>query len=525
MLNSVRRQSAQGMTQATRIQHYEVLEVLSQQPLETIYLVNDSQASHRSRCVVYAFVCPRASLIKHFEAAARDLRQLGQHARIPQVLAFWHEAGKFYVVREWVEGHRLSEEITPNKRLSESYVIKLLQDTLESLVAIHKHRYAHQNLQPNSLIRQTSTGRLFLTDFGAIRRLSASKMSPNGQLTSPIVAGNPDYVAPEQRYGEGQLASDLYSLGLIAIAALTGRSPGNLPRDPVTAQVRWRDNVTASQSLMTFLDRLLQPQPRDRFPSAKAAWESLGVMHTKLRVANDSKMATVPVAPGLQRKAVSHLSSRLTQSPTHSIAIPPRYLRRLFVGSLLGLLTLGIGVKSFQWGSYQIFLLQQKAQDWRPSLPSFSFPSVSLPWGQEGYPEASAKDLTNLLEDGSIQLQPTAAQAFWQMASAAKADGVRLYPLSGYLSHQALKQRSSDAAWLRASDYPTGYAVDIADLDAAESTDRQPTFEQTQAFNWLQQNAASYGFELSFPEGSADYEPWHWRYVGDEESEQLFKAK
>ncbi|MEM8808025.1 MAG: D-alanyl-D-alanine carboxypeptidase family protein [Cyanobacteria bacterium P01_G01_bin.38] len=525
MLISVQRKSAQGMTQSTLIQHYEVIKVLSQQPLETVYLVNDSQATHRARCVLYAFACPYANLVKHFERAARELRQLGEHAHIPQVLAFWHEAGKFYVVREWVEGHRLSEEITPNKRLSESYVIKLLQDALEILTFVHKHRYAHQNLQPSSLIRQNSTGKLFLSDFGAIRRLSASKISAEGQLTSPVVAGNPDYIAPEQQYGEPVLASDLYSLGLIAIAALTGQSPSNLPRDPVSAQVRWRERVTASQSLITFLDRLLQPEPSARFPTARAAWESLGVMHTKLRVANDSKMATVPVAPGRRRRAVSQSPSQSTQSPTRSLTIPPRYLRRLFIGSLLGLLTLGISVKSFQWGSYQIFLMQQKVQDWQSSLPSFSLPSLSLP-RRQGYPEASAKDLTNLLEDGSIQLQPSAAKAFWQMASAAKADGVRLYPLSGYLSHQALRERSSDADWLRASDYPTGYAVDIADLDAAETTDRHPSFGQTRAFQWLQQNAASYDFELSFPQAEgANYEPWHWRYVGDEESARLFRGK
>ncbi|MEO0455925.1 MAG: M15 family metallopeptidase, partial [Cyanobacteria bacterium P01_A01_bin.114] len=247
-----------------------------------------------------------------------------------------------------------------------------------------------------------------------------------------------------------------------------------------------------------------------------------------LRLANDSKMATVQVAPGRQRRTRSSNPTRSQTATTRSASIPPRYLRRLFIGSLLGLLTLGIGVKSFQWGSYQVFLLQQKAQDWRSSLslPSLSLPPFSLPWGQAGYSDASPEDLTNLLEDGSIQLQPAAAKAFWQMASAAKAEGVRLYPLSGYVSRQALEQRSSDADWLRASDYPTGYSVDIADLDAAESTDRHPTFEQTQAFSWLQQNATSYGFELSFPEGSkAGYEPWHWRYVGDEESAKLFKAQ
>ncbi|MEM1310980.1 MAG: D-alanyl-D-alanine carboxypeptidase family protein, partial [Cyanobacteria bacterium P01_H01_bin.153] len=42
---------------------------------------------------------------------------------------------------------------------------------------------------------------------------------------------------------------------------------------------------------------------------------------------------------------------------------------------------------------------------------------------------------------------------------------------------------------------------------------------------WLETNAARYSFELSFPEGNAQgvqYEPWHWRYVGDPDSLETF---
>jgi D-alanyl-D-alanine carboxypeptidase len=46
--------------------------------------------------------------------------------------------------------------------------------------------------------------------------------------------------------------------------------------------------------------------------------------------------------------------------------------------------------------------------------------------------------------------------------------------------------------------------------------------ENTQAFAWLCENAAAYGFILRYPKGDAEavteitYEPWHWRYVGTE---------
>jgi D-alanyl-D-alanine carboxypeptidase len=42
------------------------------------------------------------------------------------------------------------------------------------------------------------------------------------------------------------------------------------------------------------------------------------------------------------------------------------------------------------------------------------------------------------------------------------------------------------------------------------------SFEKTQAYEWLSQNAYKYGFILSYPKGNAyyQYEPWHWRFVG-----------
>ncbi len=49
------------------------------------------------------------------------------------------------------------------------------------------------------------------------------------------------------------------------------------------------------------------------------------------------------------------------------------------------------------------------------------------------------------------------------------------------------------------------------------------TFESTAAFEWLQKNAHKYGFTLSYPKNNAyyQYEPWHWRFVGENLAEDL----
>ena len=52
------------------------------------------------------------------------------------------------------------------------------------------------------------------------------------------------------------------------------------------------------------------------------------------------------------------------------------------------------------------------------------------------------------------------------------------------------------------------------------------SFENTNAFKWLKDNAENYGFVLRYPKQKEDitqvtYEPWHWRYVGEENAKKM----
>jgi D-alanyl-D-alanine carboxypeptidase len=138
-------------------------------------------------------------------------------------------------------------------------------------------------------------------------------------------------------------------------------------------------------------------------------------------------------------------------------------------------------------------------------------------------------------------LQAVACDAFLQMQAAAAADGVTVWMQSGYRSveyqsnlydkkTQYYLDQGYDEATAREkaativmpprySEHNCGLA---ADLNSPEHTGLDEGFENTQAFTWLCENAATYGFILRYPKGDAEavteitYEPWHWRYVGAE---------
>nr|WP_228024506.1 M15 family metallopeptidase [cf. Phormidesmis sp. LEGE 11477] len=154
------------------------------------------------------------------------------------------------------------------------------------------------------------------------------------------------------------------------------------------------------------------------------------------------------------------------------------------------------------------------------------------------YSVADISQLVPLAPDSNILLQPEAKVKIEAMLAEAKADGVNLGVISGFRTIEDqnylyfdLKAERGESASVRAevsappgySEHHTGYAVDFVD-ESQPATFLEESFETTPAYKWLVANAPFYNFELSFPKdnGSVAYEPWHWRYVGNQESLELF---
>ncbi|MGL5079174.1 MAG: M15 family metallopeptidase [Waterburya sp.] len=163
--------------------------------------------------------------------------------------------------------------------------------------------------------------------------------------------------------------------------------------------------------------------------------------------------------------------------------------------------------------------------------------------GHLPYDVAPESELETITADGSMQMRSPAAQKFQQMQAAAQEDGINLVPISAFRTTKdqeqlffGVKEQRAENATKRAevsappgySEHHTGYAVDIGDGNTP-ATNLEPQFADTAAFRWLQENAPKYSFELSFPpnnEQGVNYEPWHWRFVGDRNSlETFYKAR
>ena len=123
---------------------------------------------------------------------------------------------------------------------------------------------------------------------------------------------------------------------------------------------------------------------------------------------------------------------------------------------------------------------------------------------------------------------------FKKMVAAALEDGVKLWVVSAFRSfdeQRALKGAytvtygsgantfSADQGY---SEHQLGTTIDLTTEGIGGGL---TNFETTQAYAWLEKNAHTYGFVLSYPKGNAYYvfEPWHWRFVGTDLARDLHK--
>ncbi|MEM9267166.1 MAG: D-alanyl-D-alanine carboxypeptidase family protein [Cyanobacteria bacterium P01_F01_bin.13] len=473
---------------------FDILEILDQGSYGITYRAIDHHQPGQLECVIQEFTHTSPQILEQFHQKAKILERLSIHSRIPKLLAYFEQGNKFYLTQESIHGHALTQEIKAGKPLDESYVTKLLKDILSVLAFVHQHQIIHKNIQPATLIRHSS-GNIFLTDFGMIKELSHSQIDRNGRITTTVNIGSAGYTAPEQLRGQPCQASDLYSVGMVAIAALMDISPRRLDIHPLTHAVKW-SNKTINPALETFIQRIIEPNPKNRYPTAREALEALERTMTGIRVGQDSELPTHVAAKGQLTN-----DSQPTTKPVKPI--PPGLLLKIMGYITAVLLMLGFGVKGYQWTAQAI------SNRWE-----------ALQTATKSYNQAKPRELVNLLDDGSIQNRPEVVDAFWAMVAAGQNEGVELLPLAGYISladQRKMLQERSDiniSQWLRQSDYHSGYAVAIGDKNANVSTDWDSSFATTDGYRWLKRYAKNYGFELSYPQGNpaGEIEPWHWRY-------------
>jgi serine/threonine protein kinase len=169
----------------------------------------------------------RLYIAKIFSMMDDDSFQLLKHIQeihapnVPKIYDIYNCDDKTILIRDYIDGHTLYEEIEKNKMLTlerASFVALKICETLKTFHSIRPNPIIYRDLKPENIMI-SKDGEVFLIDFGIARY-------HKGESTrDTVLAGTKGYTAPEVMAGmQSDNRSDIYSVGLIFYEMLTGKN-------------------------------------------------------------------------------------------------------------------------------------------------------------------------------------------------------------------------------------------------------------------------------------------------------------
>jgi eukaryotic-like serine/threonine-protein kinase len=257
--------------------HYQIVQTLGIGKSGTTYLAKDLDLIESPLYVVKKIEHNDRSdltpplIEKLFEIQGSIAHQVGQHPQVPTLVAKFTEDGDRYLVREYIDGEFLSQELTPGSIWSQTQVFDFLIDLVGILCFVHSFKYIHQDINPHNIIRRNDDARFNLIGFSSVKDLGSIWQNLPNQDARNI--NDPQYTPYEQEQNVPHLNSDIYAVGVIAIQALTGKFP--IEKDAYSYELKWRDQVNINHDLSKIINKMVRPDYRNRYPSAVEVLQDL----------------------------------------------------------------------------------------------------------------------------------------------------------------------------------------------------------------------------------------------------------
>ncbi|MDO5533648.1 MAG: Stk1 family PASTA domain-containing Ser/Thr kinase [Propionibacteriaceae bacterium] len=308
---------------------YEVVEKLARGGMATVYVANDLRLSRVVAVkVMNEGLGDSDDFAARFDSEARAAAHLS-HANVVSVFDQGTDAGRPYIVMEYVPGFTLRQLITREAPMDPRRAIELLEPVASALAAAHAAGLIHRDIKPENVLI-SDRGQVKVADFGLARAVTAQSSA----ATTGLVIGTVSYIAPELvTKGRADARSDVYSLGIVLYEMLTGRKPhaGETPIQVAYSHVHnqvsapslevsatWRDGRGGIPAYVDALVTTAAHRERDQRP------RDAGVLVGHLRAAKDALARGVVDDPELvarmHRTEPDEVDGSTTQVPT----VPPR---------------------------------------------------------------------------------------------------------------------------------------------------------------------------------------------------------
>ena len=261
---------------------YHVLRKLGEGGMGQVYLAEHVKMGRKSAVKVM-----NPAMVKDADAISRFNREASNASKInnPHVADIYDfgetPEGMIYLAMEFVDGPSLTKLIEDQgaATLPTARTAAIVRQTAEALAAAHDMGIVHRDLKPDNIMiarERDGSDCVKVVDFGIAKAAdnAAQKVTKTG-----LVVGTPEYMSPEQLAGDKlDGRSDIYALGLVAFAMLTGRLP--FPAETVQESMimrlteppkklsEMRPEVGWTREVQAVLDRALERDAAARYTNA-----------------------------------------------------------------------------------------------------------------------------------------------------------------------------------------------------------------------------------------------------------------
>ncbi|RSS61146.1 serine/threonine-protein kinase, partial [Streptomyces sp. WAC06614] len=249
---------------------YRLLARLGEGGMGTVYLSRTRGGQPVALKVIRREYGQDPGFRRRFEQEVRAARRVQGYHVVP-VVDHDTTGAQPWLATAFVPGLSLHDALAAHGPLPRTAVLQLVGCTARALTAIHTAGIVHRDLKPGNIL--LSDRGPHVIDFGIARAADATQVTASGGLV-----GTPQFMSPEHALGEPVgPASDVFSLGLIAAVAATGRHPyGDGGALTVGAQIantalRPPDLDRYDDYLRPLLERCLFPDPAGRITGEELA--------------------------------------------------------------------------------------------------------------------------------------------------------------------------------------------------------------------------------------------------------------
>ena len=282
----------------SRVGRFELHELLGAGAMGVVYAARDPELDRMVALKLLRELPGRASDPERHRRLQREAKAMARlrHPNVVQVHEVGTHEGQIFVAMERIAGGSLREWMDARER-GWAEVVEVFVAAGRGLAAAHSAGLIHRDFKPDNVLIETTSGRVFVGDFGLARPLALTDRGqhdtaeelPEDELGDTLTqtgacVGTPAYMAPEASAGAPvEAAADQFSFCAALYEALYGVRPfaGATLTDLTLAKARRQlaapppGRAGVPRWLRRIVVRGLAPDPKDRFASMQALLDTI----------------------------------------------------------------------------------------------------------------------------------------------------------------------------------------------------------------------------------------------------------